>query len=267
MGMFKNWMGQNDDRPAGNSNNNSGGNNPQNNGNNNNNNTNNNNNNNTDNKNDSIDDLVQNIWSDVKDGNSGGGNQPQNQQQPQNQNNPNNNNNNGPQKTPEEQIADHLKSVGLEPIQLTEQDKTALQSGDFGGVMDRINQKITGAYIESMKASNKLIENAVTKAVDQAVNKSKNFVEGTQLRELLNEKLPFTKDASIGPVAETIMQRLLGKGATKDQALDGVQKWFDRTFKTVNPDFQPNPNRNEGFRRTPQSTSEDTDWLKALQGN
>lgn len=175
------------------------------------------------------------------------------------------------QKEPGEQVKDYMKSVGLEPVALTGADIELLKSGDADGVariFGNINQQIQKAHIESVKAAQSLITNAMPKMVEEAVAKSKGFVEGKELRGLLQAKFEWAKDSALGPVAETLMQRFLDKGASRDEALQGVDKWAQKFVRAYDPTFTPNTDGEGTFRnRTPQKPGGgELDWMTALKG-
>ncbi len=252
-----------------NNNSNNQNNNNQNNSNNNNNNQNNNNNNSNNNNNngngsDATNDeaFLDKLWSDVQDDDKN-----------KNNNNNNNNNNNSPApvvKTPEEQIKAYLDSVGLKPIEFGDTDIEAVKNGtfDWKQFTDKVNNNVTQAHLQSLSSSKKMIDNAVKEAVEKAVGDSKSYFAGEQFRQVMHEKLEFTQDPAIGPVAETIAQRLMGRGATRDQAIQGVQKWFDHVFAKANPDFELNGNTRDTYRGNMRNNSKsgNVDWLDMLRG-
>lgn len=174
-------------------------------------------------------------------------------------------------KEPAEQVKDYMKSVGLEPVALTGADIELLKSGDPDGVariFGNINQQIQKAHIESVKAAQTLVTNMMPKMVEEAVAKSKGFVEGKELRGLLQAKFEWAKDSALGPVAETLMQRFLDKGASRDEALQGVDKWAQKFVRAYDPTFTPNTDGGGNFKqRTPSRPGgEDLDWMSALKG-
>lgn len=203
------------------------------------------------------DDAINAIWENVQRDNPTVPDAPQN---PQNQ----------PAPDPKDTLKKYLEGVGLGD--LTFDDKSMAAIGTPEGLADQfssINKRLQQGHVETLKAIKTMLDANIPKAVQDAVTKSRSYVDGKELRGLLNEKLPFTKDPAIGPVAETIMQRFRDKGANVEQALEGTQKWFDHTFKTVDPSYSPNPNVNGRFgpQRTPQAPKGgEMDWLDALKG-
>lgn len=200
------------------------------------------------------DETIDNIWNEVK-----------KDADVQNNNDSNNNNNNNqPLVKPEDQIKEYLSSVGLAPIALSDSDKAELQAGNFDGVIGRINQNIQTAHMAAVKSSNTLIDQKVARAVEEAVGKSKSFVAGQRSLEALHKALPYTADAAISPVAQTVMQRFIDRGATQEQAIEGVKKWSKRLADAVNPPAKVNPNLNGQYRGAQNENSGDVDWLTLL---
>lgn len=206
------------------------------------------------------DDDVDAIWKEVQ--KKPADTQQQNQQQQQFQQ--------PAPKEPGEQVKDYMKSIGLEPVALTGGEIELLKSGDPDGVnqiFGNLNNRIQKAHIESVKATQKMIENVMPKMIEEAVAKSKGFVEGKELRGLLNQKFEWSKDPALGPVAETIMQRFLDRGASRDEALQGVDKWAQKMVKAYDPSFTPNTNGEGGYKqRTPHQPGGDVDWMATLKG-
>lgn len=252
---FRGWMGQ-DDRPPAVviQTDNSGGNNPSN--------PKPSDKNNTDPNSSNDDALLDNIWSDVQketppvDNTNPAGNPP------------------APaapaQVDPNVQVANYLKEKGLEQITLTEAQKEGLKTGDptvMQDLLSQLNGKIVKAHVEAMRGSQTMIQTAVKDAVAEAMKNTTGYVEGKEMREAMQAALPFTKNPNIGPVAETIMKRMMDRGANQEQALKGVDKWFRTTMMEIDPSFAPNKNTGDGFRKAYKpSGNSDTDWLKALRG-
>lgn len=198
------------------------------------------------------------LWEEVKKG--GDGNPPANTQQTQQT----------PATTvsPEDQVASHLKQVGLDAFKLSDSQKAELQAGNFSSIEQVISARTQQAYMQAMSGSKILIDQAVKDAVAKAQSGAMSQMQGSQLREKMHEELPFTKDDLIGPIAESIMQRLLTRGATPDQAIIGLKKSFERiNKKQFGDDFQmPNQNSADPYRGGDRDNGQKPNWLSYLQG-
>lgn len=203
--------------------------------------------------------VLKDLWSDKPVEKKGDQQQQPNNQQPNNQ---------GPQKTAQEQVDDHFKSIGLEPIKLNENEVVAYKENPQG-LLDMIQTRVQKSYIEAIKGSKQLVDTAVEAAVKKALDSSRGMIEGKELQGLLRAKYSWAADPTIAPIAETVMQRFLDKGQTRDVALENVGKYFNHLGRTMNPDFvprEPNGNTNENYNRSPQKPDGDTNWLALLQG-
>lgn len=174
-------------------------------------------------------------------------------------------------KEPAVQMREYLDSVGLQPIVITDADKEKFAAGDFTDFVANVNQKIQQAHVKAISGSKTLMESMVNDAVTKAVGESKNYVEGRASLEALHTALPFTKNPAIGPVAQTVMQRFMDKGATREQALEGVKRWSKTFVQAFDPNYQetnPNKNRNGNFSGSVnnEGNNGDADWISVLSG-
>ncbi|HMD81652.1 MAG TPA: hypothetical protein VKE92_10120 [Anaerolineales bacterium] len=201
-----------------------------------------------------VDDIWKEVQTDDKSKQNDNSQQQQNQQQ-----------NNQQQPTAEERIANYLKTQGLEPITLTDQDRQAIKDGNFDDVMAKLNTNITNAHIKAVNAANQLIKNELPKMVEEAVGKSRGYVDTLETRKFLAsdpELKPLASDPVLAPNVEAIFKQLLDKGATREQAAVGTKKYFQRLVQKFDPNAQVNTNRG-GPYRTPQNSGE-IDWLDVL---
>lgn len=204
------------------------------------------------------DDLINTIWDDVKKDNKAAdpnnNNQQNNQQQQQQQQQPD----------LQKQTTDYLASVGLGDLALSEAEIENLKSGEgFAAFAKNINGRIQQAHLKALSNANQLIDKKVEAAVAQAVDKSKSFYQGEQIREILRDKLEIAKDPLYAPVVETITRQFLSKGATLDQAIDGTKKYLEKLSQKMDPNA-PNANTKNGFRGNPRQQDDNTNWLDVL---
>lgn len=220
-------------------------------------------------------DLIATIWDE---GNRGagevdqtGGRQPQNNQQ--NQQNPQQ----PAQRTSEQinqEISQHLNSVGLGEFLLRPEDMAKLQEGDHQAFANLVNTRIQQSYMQAIQSSQKLftsqLEKILPEMVEQAVGKSKAFFTGENLRSSMrtDEFLkPLMEDPGIAPVAETVMRQFIVKGADRQKALQLTADYFKRIRKAMDPDhIEPNPNSRTTFRGNPRTVG-GMSFIDILKGN
>jgi hypothetical protein len=212
----------------------------------------------------SVDDSdIDSIWKKVQSGDDGTNNNGDNNQTG---NNNNNNNNNPTQLTPEEQLQKYLKDQGLDPIVLTDDDKEKIAAGDLTGLISQLNDKIVRAHTKAITSSGQLMDEKITAAVDKALKETRNYVDTKDNLDALHEAIPYSRDGAIGPVMQTVMQRLLDRGANRAEAIKGTKMWADHFFKKANPDFDPANvgNNNSGTGNTRNGQKVETNWLDVL---
>lgn len=209
-------------------------------------------------------DLISTIWDETKDAPPGQGNPPNGQQQQQQQQTP-------PQRTDEQvrgEINQHLQSVGLGDFALTAADVEKLQGeNSHQEFANLINNRLQQSYLQAVQTSQKLInailEKRIPEAIEQAVNQSKAFVNGNDLRSHLRKEIPFADDPAIGPMAETVFRQFLVKGASKEKATEQTKLYFERVRAAMDPNYvPPNPNTRTTFRGHPRQAMNFVDVLK-----
>lgn len=200
------------------------------------------------------DDDIDNIWNDIKKKKEDDNNNPPPNTQVQ-------------QEDPNKQISDYLQSVGLDPISLTDQDKEELKEGNFDNFIAKINEKTRNAHLKAMSGSKKMIDAAVADAVKQAMDGANDTFAGRMNLQALHTALPFTKEKAIGPVAQTVMQRMINRGASTEDAIEGVRRFFAKTSELYT-NSMVNKNRNTGFSSSRPNSAENGEggWLDILRG-
>lgn len=215
------------------------------------------------NKNDINEDLINDIWNAHKienDQNKNGNNNNNNA------NNNNNNNNNDTRPDPETQMNSYLKSVGLDPIVIDDAQKEKMQAGDFTDFITAVNKKLVNSHVKALSGAETMINAAVEKAVKNTKTEMQSSREGEQLRDRIHSELPFTKKASISPVAQSVAQRFIARGMSSDQAIEGVKAYFEDMNNAMNNDGV-NKNRNANFSASHKGSQDNTPeggWLSVL---
>jgi len=208
-----------------------------------------------DNVGDNVDAIVDTVW--------------QEQQEDPSKTQPGNPNQQQQQQTQapplDQQLEQYLKSQGLGEFMLDERDLEDFKNGNnVPAVLAKINQRIQQSHIKALENANKMINTRVEAAVQKALDGSKEYVEGKELRQLLTTKLPYTKDPAIAPVAETVFARFIEKGLNREKAIEAVDKFFKKTSALVSPENGGNNNTGGSYRQNMNKS--DQDWLTALKG-
>lgn len=226
---------------------------------------NNNNNNNTAGGNDDGIDAgdIDTIWSDIKAGKSDTNNNNSN-----NNNNNGNNNNGNNDKTvvdPKVQLQNYLKEAGLGELTFSDAEKAELAEGKFENFNNKVLGLIQNAHVKALSGAQTLIKDSVAKAVKDAMDGTKGYIAGQENVKALHAALPFTKDAAIGPVAQTVMQKFLDRGLSTEDAIEGVKRWSKKFVNLADPDRQVNGNRNSNYRGSGGNEgNNDADWISIL---
>lgn len=206
------------------------------------------------------DQMVDDIWKDIKAKEKDGD---------QNQNNNNNNNNNDTKPlSPTEALKKYLDDNGLGQFELSETDKTAIAGGDFSSLTNKTLQLVQQAHTKALSGASTLIKSEVARALEESRNNTKQILQGTEAVKALNAAIPATKNPAIGPVAQTVMQRFLDRNCTQEQAIEGTKQWFKLTAKEMG--YTPNDvnsNRNGNFRGGQHDEGSGAqDWISVLNG-
>ena len=168
-------------------------------------------------------------------------------------------------------VKDYLQTLDLGDLTISEADIERLKSGEgFQDLASNLNGRIQNSFLNAVGEVNKLLNKKLPQMVEEAVNKSRQVYEGGELRKRLNEQMPFTRDAAVGPVAESVLRRFLEKPDTSEaQAMDLTKRFFQRVGGMVSehfPNGDVNTNTREGFRGAPRVSSETKNWLDVLKG-
>lgn len=212
------------------------------------------------------DDLIATIWDEQQQQPPAGGNPPPNGQQPPQNNQP-------PQRTDEQvraEISQHLTSVGLGDFTLSAADVEKLQGeNSHQEFANLVNSRMQQVYLQSVQSAQKLLttvlEQRIPKAIEEAVNQSKAFFNGNDLRSQLRKEIPYADDPAIGPMAETVFRQFLVKGASREKAIEHTKQYFERVRSAMDPNYvPPNPNQRTTFRGNPRQA---VNFLDVLKGN
>jgi len=164
---------------------------------------------------------------------------------------------------------DFMKNVDMDKLR---QD---FENGSAENLPTAMKTVAENAYTQALIDSSKVMDQKVEKAVEQAVQKSRNEIGSHQMKEFMEEQLSFTKDPAIGPIARGVMQQALQKnGGDKWKALETVKNFFERASKVTSKDLgfeqvprgrpRNNSGNNPGPSRGQRTDDDEMDWLKIL---
>lgn len=171
-------------------------------------------------------------------------------------NNDNQNNGNNGQQGPVNQgnsgddakarLDTYLKDNGLGGINISDAEKEAATNGDFGPLMANINNYVVNSHMKALSGSQTMIQKAVEDAVAKVTEKANANYQGNKNLDIMREKLPYTKEKHIAPVAATLLQRALDRGLPAEKAVEVVDMYFNDISSRVGGG-KVNTNRNQGF--------------------
>lgn len=166
---------------------------------------------------------------------------------------------------PKKQLQSYLDEQGLGSFVLSDATKQEIAEGKFEGLQGQVLGLVQQAHTKALSGAQTLIRSEVAKAVKEAGETTRSYIAGKEMVEALHTALPFTKDPAIGPVAQSVMQKALDRGASKEQAVEVVKRWSAKFVNLADPDRQVNGNRNGSFRGGSQQEGTG-DWVSILSG-
>ena len=171
------------------------------------------------------------------------------------------------------QFNDHLATLNfLDGVDL---DKVSqdLQSGDTKSLQSVLTTQAQNVYKRALIDSNNLMDQKVSKAVEEAVQKSRTSTHGDMAVRVMEGTLKFTKDSALNPIAKAVLGRLMNQGQDVDEAIGNVKKFFEHTAKISEKELgkQRAPRNAPGgdFKQPPDMSvgdgrEEDPDWMSFL---
>jgi hypothetical protein len=179
--------------------------------------------------------------------------------------------NEGNQPTADEALQTHIDSLGLtNGIDFTAA-AAAMQQGDVEGMQKAFLAIASNSYKAAMLDSNKIVTERVTKIQDDMRKESDSQIQTGKLVDAMHTAMPFTKQPSFDPMAKAVLTQFVSKGATQDQAIDGVRKYFKKVSDEM-IGLQPKKPRSTPsapFGELPDVDGNDDDvpdWVEILGG-
>lgn len=211
-----------------------------------------------------------NIWENAEDG-SGGGNgnsadgqngnqsgQPGQQQQPPN-----------PRNQALENLNAHIDGVDF-GLNLTPEQLQAENAHE--NVQNAISNGLKSVYRNVLLDVGRIVTQSNEKLSSQIMSQVQGRTSADKAVSFMQDKLPFTKDQNVSPVAEATLTAFLKKGKTVEQAVEGVKQFFAHVHKTSAKDLgiANAPKGMPGSSGFNGSANEDDgngiDWTKLLSG-
>lgn len=204
-------------------------------------------------------DQFVNMWVDeTNDDEKAGGKDNQQQQQ----------NNQQQQQSPDEVFNQHFQSLNLDAGLDVEGVITDIQSGKPDALASYTEQLTKNVYRATLAQTSKMMDLKVAKAVEQATTQASGEFNSTLALNELNEKLPFTTDAAIKPIADGVFSRFIKQGKPVNEAIGLTKQYFERMFKMSGDYLDTVPADTGNSRRFGASgADEDIDWLDVLSGS
>lgn len=140
-----------------------------------------------------------------------------------------------------------------------------------------MNSMISTARV-AMAGADRLATAKMTKAMEESVTRATAVTHTNLAVQEMNNRLGFTRDPAIAPVAEQVLNGFLARGDNADTALDNVEKYFKEFALATGSQFGMAPPNNDlrpgqrGFNDSRMQQNDNTDdgqpkemdWLDVL---
>lgn len=141
-----------------------------------------------------------------------------------------------------------------------------VQNGDITGLQNAILKSQREMYRETMLDSSKMVNAAIDRAVNAAVERATGNFQTDKAKTTLQTVVPLAKNPNVAPIAEAIMSTFIKKGQDHDTAARNVSKVFDAIRNVKGKDIgveDPPRGRNDtrGSRAADDGDEELIDWL------
>lgn len=170
-------------------------------------------------------------------------------------------------------IANHIQSLNLVP-KISNDIAEQVMQGDASGLQDIIDTAIGNLYKQVLRDTSLIADKKIQDGVTKAVSQSSTMVNANAAVNLMHERLAFTKDPAIAPVAKVTLGRAIKAGQDVDQAIDTVKRFFNRATelstggKNRPPKGRPNSRPNNASQMNMDDGvdefNDDSDWENFL---
>ena len=124
-------------------------------------------------------------------------------------------------------IADHITSLNLVPA-ISSEVQQEFVNGDFTGLSNIVEGAVGNVYKQLLKDTSTIMDNKIKDGIKNAVSQSGNINNASAAISLMEERMAFTKDPAISPVAKVTLGRALKSGQDVDTAINTVKRFFER---------------------------------------
>lgn len=131
--------------------------------------------------------------------------------------------------TNQEVFDDHIKSLDLMGGVDLEKITADLNNGSIESLNSAFGTLAKNVYTKALVNTNKIMDQKIAKAVEQAVEQSKTSFGSDFAMQQMNSQLPFTAKPAIAPMAKQVLEQLIKKGKSTEEAIKGVKDYFQQT--------------------------------------
>ena len=177
------------------------------------------------------------------------------------------------QRTPQEIFDEHITSQNFLRDIDVEKIASELTAGNTDSLKASLGSLAKNVYTSALTNMNTVIDKKVEAGIAKAVEQAKGNIGSDFAIQAMQRKLPFTAKPAIAPMATQVLEQLIKKGKSVDDAVDGVNQYFRETAKLYTKDLPPQSRPGSGrFSETPIpdnliETDEDVpDFMKILGG-
>lgn len=148
-------------------------------------------------------------------------------------------------------------------FKLTPEITDALQQGDASKLEGAIQNAIRSALGIALNGASQMVMSQKQSLIDAATKAASSSVSVGQATDMMFSEMPWAKEKSIRPIAESVLKRAMEKGKSAAEAVQLVKMHFGHMSSKSNPGGdnkggKPPRNRPEGAQR------EDVDFLAML---
>jgi len=191
-------------------------------------------------------------------------------------NNQNQNTNQNTQTTdPAEALQKHIEGLDLTAGIDLSKIQEDLQTGSTESLNSAFESIAANSYKASMMQMNKIMDQKIAAAKEQAVQESKASLDADSATREMHVKLPFTTDPNIAPVAKAALNQFLKNGKDLPTAIQLTANFFKSTAEKISGvstppsnldgSFNQNSNNEQNSNNNNNSNPSDHDeWLDLL---
>ncbi len=149
-----------------------------------------------------------------------------------------------------------------------------LQNGDVGAFESALKSVAANAYTAAMQQTNILLETKIEEATKLATEQASSSLNANLAVSQMQQKLEFTKDPDIEPMAKAALSQALKRGDDVETAIASVEKFFMKAAGNISKAMRPPSSTNSGGN--PQFPSDANnnnsghashdEWLAVLTG-